>query len=447
MKRIITLTLAVICLAAAAFAQEKKTVAVYVTGNCNEDIKKVVSSRTIAQIVRSRDYAAVERTLDFDEALRREQSYQHSGNVDDGQVIKLGKQFGAGLVCVADASKKDREYLFTARLINIETGLVISFSLAYANSAISNSEAISITDHIATQLLEDVTTTAGKQKLAVYVTNSSDVFKAKTVSSRLTQNFTHSGVYAVVDRTSDFRVELNRQHSGRVDDSQISRLGRQFGVNQVCIVDVSSSDYTAVRIINVETGIIAATAEKQSWGVGAVDEITRELTGYYPKNTPPHAASTQTWTFGDQTWSDAIQMPECNKTSFRIIPYTYDKPDCRSYTADGKTWYYYNWAYVIKNRVKLCPSPWQTPVRQDFSILYDYDATATTLTNEWGLGGGVFEGSYVSDVSYSGGYWSTSVEEGGSNTYGAFSFDYYAHGDVYVMFKPKNHGLQVRCVK
>ncbi|MDR1113325.1 MAG: WG repeat-containing protein, partial [Bacteroidales bacterium] len=310
MKRIITLAFAVMCLVAVAFGQEKKTVAVYVTGNCSENIKKVMSSRIIAQIVRSKEYAAVERTLEFDQALRREQSYQISGNVDDGQVIKLGKQLGAGLVCVADASKKIRtfslndnayEYLFTARLINIETGLVVSFSLEVADCgsemkknerdcsccdkegdrwgiySIHQEAVITITDNITTQLLQNVTTTTGKQKLAVYVTNTSDVFKAKTVSSRLTQNFTNSGVYAVVDRTSDFRGELSRQQSGRIDDGQIVRLGRQFGVNQVCVVDVLNSDYTDVRIINVETGIIVATAEARSWNVETVDEITREL--------------------------------------------------------------------------------------------------------------------------------------------------------------------------
>jgi hypothetical protein len=298
------------CLAAAAFAQGKKTVAVYVTGNCSENIKKVMSSRIIAQIVRSREYAAVERTLEFDQALRREQSYQISGNVDDGQVIKLGRQFGAGLVCVADASKKLQmffpdnntyAYLFTAHLINIETGLVVSFSLEVADCgsereknkedcsccdkegdrwgiySIDQEPVISITDNITTQLLQNVTTTVGKPKLAVYVTNTSDMFKAKTVSSRLTQNFTHSGAYAVVDRTSDFRAELSRQQSGRVDDGQLVRLGRQFGVSQVCVVDVLSSGFTIVRIINVETGIIVATAEARSWGVGSVDEITREL--------------------------------------------------------------------------------------------------------------------------------------------------------------------------
>jgi hypothetical protein len=117
------------CLAAAMFGQGKKTVAVYTTGSCSENIKKVMSCRIIAQIVRSKEYAAVGRTLEFDRVLRREQSYQVSGNVDGGQAIKLGKQFGAGLVCLADASEKNKNYFFTAYLINIETGLVISFSL------------------------------------------------------------------------------------------------------------------------------------------------------------------------------------------------------------------------------------------------------------------------------------------------------------------------------
>jgi opacity protein-like surface antigen len=286
MKRIITLAFAVICLAAAAFAQEKKTVAVYVNGDCDENIKKVISSRVIAQIVRSEEYAVVEHTEDFDNALFKERKIRISGNLDDGEVIKLAKQFGAKLVCVADVSKREfwDEYLFTVRLINIETGLVISFSLAdYAGNSLSQESAISITDRITTQLLKDVTkdvtTIASKQKLAVYVTSSSDVFKAKTVSSRLTQNFTNSGAYAVVDRTSDFRAELDRQHTDTVEfePKQIAKYGKQFGVNQFCVVEVLSTDYTHIRIINVETTVIAATADTMNWRIGAVDGITRKL--------------------------------------------------------------------------------------------------------------------------------------------------------------------------
>jgi hypothetical protein len=292
MKRIFTLALIVLSFVSAVSGQEKKTVAVYVTGNCSENIRKIVGSRIIAHIVRSKDYAAVERTEDFNAALRREQNYQYSGNVDDGQVIKLGKQFGAGLVCVADASEKTKvsnykynyEYLFTARLINIETGLVMSFSLSatYCPSRsfcdkISNEKVVSETDYISAELLQNITTTAGKQKLAVYVTGSSGVFEGKTVSSRLMQNFTNSGAYAMVDRTSDFKAEFRVQQSGKVDDGQLSRLGRQFGVNLICVVDVISTNYTSVRMINVETGIIVATAESSDWEIEDVDAITKEL--------------------------------------------------------------------------------------------------------------------------------------------------------------------------
>jgi hypothetical protein len=286
--------------------------------------------------------------------------------------------------------------------------------------------------------LEDVTTTAGKQQLAVYVTNSSDVFKAKTVSSRLTQNFTNSGTYAVVDRTSDFRAELNRQHSGRVDDSQISRLGRQFGVNQVCIVDVLSSDYTAVRIINVETGIIAATAEAMDWRFKDVDRITRELMSYY---APPHATSTKTWEFGDQIWSDAIQMPECNKTSFTDSE---TKPDCRSYTSNRNTWYYYNWPYVIKNSVKMCPSPWRVPSKSDFSTLVS-NTTNSTLINAWGYGGLANSNlNFVANESEQTFYCSSTEYSGATNR--AYYLTYYSCC-LFVDNTYKGYGFQVRCVK
>jgi hypothetical protein len=41
----------------------------------------------------------------------------------------------------------------------------------------------------------------------------------------------------------------------------------------------------------------------------------------YTQNTPPHAASAKTWTVGEQTWSDVIHMPECNKEIFKEANY------------------------------------------------------------------------------------------------------------------------------
>jgi hypothetical protein len=49
----------------------------------------------------------------------------------------------------------------------------------------------------------------------------------------------------------------------------------------------------------------------------------------YAQDTPRYAASTKTWVFGYQIWSDAIQIPSCNKSSFKV---SFTEPDCRSYT-------------------------------------------------------------------------------------------------------------------
>ncbi|MDR2358676.1 MAG: fibrobacter succinogenes major paralogous domain-containing protein [Prevotellaceae bacterium] len=89
----------------------------------------------------------------------------------------------------------------------------------------------------------------------------------------------------------------------------------------------------------------------------------------YAQNTPPHAASTETWTVGKQTWSDAIHMPECNKETFEL---SLTAPQCRSYTTllDMK-YYYYNWPYVKASAAKLCPSPWRVPSYDDFKKLSD----------------------------------------------------------------------------
>jgi hypothetical protein len=316
LRRIATLAVAVICLAAAAFAQEKRTVAVYVTGSCNNDIKEAVRSRIVAQIMRSREYAVIARTLEFDQALRRVQGTRDADNVNDGQVIKLGKQFGADLICVADASEmlspdwilyaddqQVYEYIFTARLINVETGLIIAVSsvpvvrcenkegdcgkyynnyrdnivythyhdVRYDDSRINQEAVATITDNLTTALLQNVTTTADKQKLAVYVTRSSGAFERKSASSRLIQNFINSGAYTVIDRTSDFQKEIDGQYAGKVNDTLLTTLGRRFGVNLVCTVDVIDSDYADVHMIDAETGIIVAATYAKSWRMDAID--------------------------------------------------------------------------------------------------------------------------------------------------------------------------------
>jgi hypothetical protein len=76
---------------------------------------------------------------------------------------------------------------------------------------------------------------------------------------------------------------------------------------------------------------------------------------------PPHAASSKTWKFGNQTWSDVIQIPECNKETFEA---SYTTPQC--YCNSG---YLYNWVYVNTNAYTLCPNPWRVPSDSDLRAL------------------------------------------------------------------------------
>jgi uncharacterized protein (TIGR02145 family) len=154
--------------------------------------------------------------------------------------------------------------------------------------------------------------------------------------------------------------------------------------------------------------------------------------------TPPLIASTQTWTFGDQTWSDAIQCPECNKETFED---SYTNPQYRSYTEDGKTWYYYNWAYVDANREEMCPSPWRVPTKEDFDVLVS-NTTHSVLISTWGYGGGTsgWLNGAVGTGSFAH-YWS-STDSG----IGACSLHYDSY-DLDVGNYDYYLGFQVRCVK
>jgi hypothetical protein len=160
--------------------------------------------------------------------------------------------------------------------------------------------------------------------------------------------------------------------------------------------------------------------------------------------TPPLAASTQTWKFGTQTWSDAIQVPECNKERFEN---SYTEPQCRSYTYEGKTFYYYNWPHVDANKNTMCPGAWRVPSKEDFEALVETlggnpPTAAATLISAWGYGG---EAWYPADVSSYAEYWSSTVYSSSSQ---------HAHGLYYASGRLnadggsyKLQGFQVRCVR
>lgn len=137
MKRffsIICLLVSIFGCSSLAIAQSapKKQVAVYVTDSDLDDgWKKVLSTQMVAQITKSPDFRALERTSDFLKALRSAQDYDMSGEVKDSQIAKIGQKLGVKYVAVIDASEM-QDYLYvSARLISVESGTIIATSEEY----------------------------------------------------------------------------------------------------------------------------------------------------------------------------------------------------------------------------------------------------------------------------------------------------------------------------
>ncbi len=107
-----------------------------------------------------------------------------------------------------------------------------------------------------------------KKKVAVYVTGEVESGYKKVIGSKMVSGITKSEGYIAVERTSDFLAALSKeqdyQTSGAVNDNQIVKLGQQFGVRYVVVVDVSEvfdSMFISARMIDVQTGQISGSAE------------------------------------------------------------------------------------------------------------------------------------------------------------------------------------------
>jgi hypothetical protein len=130
-------------------------------------------------------------------------------------------------------------------------------------------------------------------------------------------------------------------------------------------------------------------------------------------------------------------MPECKKEYFFD---GHTESDCYSDTVDGKTWYYYNWAYVNKHKDKMCPAPWRVPTKEDFDTLVNY-TNYNTLIDAWGYGAGADGSDHEGDTSYAF-LWSSSEDA----DYMRHCL-YYDSANLYITSCYSGFDLNVRCVK
>jgi hypothetical protein len=135
--------------------------------------------------------------------------------------------------------------------------------------------------------------TFAQQKVAVYVTGGTDAGINKVLGDKLVEGFVKSGNYTAVERTSSFLDELSKEQSTQntvnVKDSAFSRLGRQFGVELVCVAEVSEvlgEKYVSARLIDVENAEVLTTSNSDGASIKSMsdlitlsDKLARELSG------------------------------------------------------------------------------------------------------------------------------------------------------------------------
>jgi uncharacterized protein (TIGR02145 family) len=154
----------------------------------------------------------------------------------------------------------------------------------------------------------------------------------------------------------------------------------------------------------------------------------------------------KTYTCGTQMWSEPVRIAACDKASLINSTTT---PDCRSYTHNGITYYYYNWAYVNANAAAMCPAPWHVPTYAEYA----------TLINFLGASGG--DGVYYPESSTWGGATAGYAESGGMYSVGSYSYYWTTSaqsdtmawflnmtgGNTRMAYGGKAAGMQVKCVQ
>jgi len=274
----------------------KPKVAVYVPDyssgrGYSSDVESALRTATIASLVGSGQYNVIERSDVIEVELKR----QAGGAVDDDQLTAFGRQAGAQYVCIADMiytgyhenlrsgyGKKLENYQVSVRMIDVETAEVLAFGLADAPGVLLL-EGVDYAVKAMLRTAQSPNVETNMPKMAVYVAGEKAGKREGNAlySYTLKALFTRSrnlGTFKVVERSDAFTRQLDReqttQRGGHVDNNQIARLGKQYGIERILVASMENIMNTynvSARIINIET----ARVEKAS----DIRSVDADLTG------------------------------------------------------------------------------------------------------------------------------------------------------------------------
>jgi len=118
-----------------------------------------------------------------------------------------------------------------------------------------------------------------KPKIAVYITGGKDDGENKAFSTYILDALIKSNRFIAIERSEAFLDEIDKeqmkQRSGAIDDAQISKLGKQSGIQYVCVADITQAlktNQVSARILDVETAKVIAVGVSESQ-LNTLDEL------------------------------------------------------------------------------------------------------------------------------------------------------------------------------
>ena len=132
-----------------------------------------------------------------------------------------------------------------------------------------------------------------KLKLAVYATGNVDNLFKNLAQNNASTELVAGGRYQMIERSAEFLSMIAKEHdytrNGSVEDTQIAELGKQYGAQCICVVDIIHMEtylYVATRMVDVVSGTAhsAGDSENQSYASPAdlrkcVTEAVRKMEG------------------------------------------------------------------------------------------------------------------------------------------------------------------------
>ena len=127
-------------------------------------------------------------------------------------------------------------------------------------------------------------------KLAVYATGNVDNLLKNIAQNNASTELVNCGRYQMIERSAEFlrfvSEEQNYQRSGAVDDNQIAELGKQYGADCVCVVDITHVDsylYVATRMIDVTLSTSQRAGDAENTNYSSPVDLRKTVTAAVEK--------------------------------------------------------------------------------------------------------------------------------------------------------------------